>query len=87
MPYLVEPNIPIPNSPHATPRRRGFKEPKLYPFDEMLIGDSFIVPCTRETYLATSNRLTNAASNRAKGTSERYTTRLVAGGIRVWRIT
>lgn len=52
-----------------------------YPWDEMEVGDSFLVPDRRP------QTVKNAAVSRAKHDGRRYATKIQpGGGIRVWRI-
>ena len=56
-----------------------------YPWEQMKVGDSFLIPCGPEARLRTqSNILTAARCRRKKG--ERHTSRIEETGIRVWRI-
>ena len=84
--YQVEADIPIPpsNKGNRTKRRCW----KVYPFEIMSVGDSFLVPCTEAKIERTRNQLTSAAashSDRHPG-NRKYCTRRVDGGIRAWRI-
>jgi len=72
MPFVIEKGIPIPDRPSS---------PWIgYPWDEMRIGDSFLVPKTS----AKSAR--NAAFSRGRAYKEKYVTRTVEDGLRVWRV-
>lgn len=78
MTYKIEKGILIP--PHY---RGGAK--RKYPFDEMQMGDSFLVLCEKEKAKDVSATL--------KGSSKRmyptlFTTRYISeeGGVRIWRI-
>jgi len=64
---------------------QGVPIPKLYlsiyPFAEMVVGDSFLVP------LKERHRAASAVSSFArKHPGVKFVTRKVAGGIRVWRV-
>ena len=90
--FTIEKNVPIPDAA----LRRG--RHSLYPFADMQVGDSFVVPYPREARSSedritlarmTKNRLTNAISifRKREGNAEKgFTTRAEDGGVRVWRI-
>ena len=73
--FDIDDSIPIP--PH---NQRNIK----YPWEGMKVGDSFFVPAEEDIG---RNRTRNAAyqANQRYG-SNRYTTRKVTGGVRVWRV-
>lgn len=73
MSYEVEKNVPI-------PERSGGRIPK-YPWNEMDIGDSFLVED-----LTAYNALMSGAGQRKIRNGEVYTIRKVPEGVRVWRI-
>lgn len=76
MSYEIEKNIPLP--------AHGGKA--NYPFAKMEIGDSFFERCSGEQRAKVHARLSvaaTAAKRHGKGT---FTTRLVADGVRVFRI-
>ena len=74
--FEVESDITIP--PH-----RG--RPTLYPWANMNVGDSFFVP---DVPGRKRNRGISAANNRAfdPKIKEKYATRSVEGGVRIWRV-
>ena len=76
--FIVEKNIPI-------PERRVAKF--IYPFAEMEIGDSFLVPILKEDMKTKRSTITAAPTNGQKGTGHKFTSRYLEaeGGIRVWR--
>jgi len=75
----IERDVPLPE--------RGAKTKAKYPFAKMKIGDSFLVRAPGGYCSALSSRVGQAANYRAKAyPGERYTTRRVPGGLRVWRI-
>jgi hypothetical protein len=80
--FTIETGIPIP-----PPANRGPKT--QYPFDGMVPGDSFFVPCSEEEFVKVSNRLTGAISRFRKLNPEAaFSVRRVdeesVNGIRVW---
>jgi len=76
---IIEKNIPIPNfykeSSHAIIREKAFK---------MKIGDSMLLPCSKDKVLRMRGRFTQLV-NRA-GSTRKFVSRTVEGGLRVWRI-
>jgi hypothetical protein len=81
MNFKIEKNIPIPKKKGNT---KGNPNGciTVYPFDEMLYGDSFFVPITgkRKIHIANSLRIC------AKRKNVKVTVRFVEDGIRVWKI-
>lgn len=70
--FEIEKNIPIPN-PEVGRNR-------LYPFDDLEIGDSFFVPNkTRHDFSGPLHQ----ASQRTKF---KFSVRSVDGGVRIWRV-
>lgn len=67
--FKIEKSVPKP----APIRRRK------YPWLEMEIGDSFLVPGGR------TERLANSAHGAGKRYGRKFSTRSVEGGVRVWR--
>lgn len=70
--YAVDKNIPIPAD------RRGKGRAK-YPWRDMQVGDSFLVP-------KAINAISGTTSCAAKRLGFRFTLRTVEGGTRIWRI-
>lgn len=71
--YAVEKGIPIPK-----PKSGG--APSKYPWDQLAVGDSFLVPDkTKKTF--SSQLLYRGKRNGCK-----YIARDVEGGVRVWRV-
>ena len=66
---------------------KGIKIPKpkhrRYPWTKMGVGDSFFVPCERHEKVKVATSILQAARHQRPA---RYITRVVDGGIRVWRI-
>jgi hypothetical protein len=70
-PYRIEKDIPIP------PQKRRSR----YPFEDMAVGDSFIVPVSKRNSLAGSiSRFQNFIDS-----SKEFTYRQMDDGYRVWR--
>lgn len=86
MTFKLESNVEVP--PRAAPDRA----PK-YPFKEMAVGQSFLVPVTKEdSDINRIRRRMNSACGtaqrsikKASGTDVRFTSRTVEEGVRVWR--
>jgi len=72
----IEKGIPI------SPDKRDNKAMKLYPFDEMSVGDSIFI--NEENGNIKSSR--GVASRYGKKTGKVFTTRTVDGGLRIWRV-
>lgn len=81
----IEANIPIP--PRGPLVSKG--RPALYPFADMQIGDSFMVPIKAsdpQKQKRLAMRVTNAAYANARLHGKKYATRVMDGGVRVWRV-
>ena len=80
MKFKVEKGIDI---PQINVGGEGRSHLEKYPFLDLEVGDSFIVPLT-------GNKAANfrclVAKKNSSPDGRRYTTRTVDGGIRVWRI-
>ena len=74
MTYTIEKAIPFPE---------GKKRRSTYPFEQMEIGDSFLVPLDRDK---SPSGIYAAVSNAKKRHNINLTSARVEGGIRVWRI-
>ena len=76
----IEKNVNLP------PRKHG-KE-KLYPLNEMKVGESFFLPCknNKMCYRRQSHVHTAAKRRGLKKRGMRFITRKVKGGMRCWRI-
>ena len=68
--FKIEKGVPIP--------KKG-REKKVWPFDEMAVGDSFFV--TADLH----GRAQTAASWYSRRDRKKFTVRKVDGGYRVWR--
>ena len=83
--YKIEKNISIPKSIH------GGGAPNKYPFENMEIGDSFLIPCLKKD----KQRIQSAVSASMKRVPRmKFTTKYVVTGtdviitgVRVWRIS
>jgi len=75
--YEIERDVPIPKG-----RRPG--PPKIYPIQEMEIGDSFLIP---NEDVRGRKSVTQFVVPQAKRYGYRLTTRKLSdGGFRVWRV-
>lgn len=76
MTIVIEKNIPVP-----TGRLHG-----KYPFDDLEVGDSFLVPSSGNGEIQ-DRRKASSAVHRQTFVLKRgkYITRRVDGGIRIWR--
>ena len=72
--FKIEDGIPVPN--------RGFS--KRYPFGDLAVGQSFFVPTDEAAKKRV--RVASAASMHGKKYNSVFATRVVEGGIRVWRV-
>ena len=77
--YEIDKGVEIP-PPNTTNGSR-----RIYPFREMEIGDSFLVPVDGDKKLQQA-RIGSAASYYGKRNNKRFVTRTVDGGARVWRV-
>ncbi len=73
----IETNVPIPENVGG---RVGGRKAK-YPFREMLVGQSILIPLGETTVQKLSSRLTHLFNE----TGMRFTQRTTVEGIRVWR--
>ncbi len=68
---------------------KGIEAPKSrvgrYPWNEMEVGDSFLVPCRDDEKRVVQTKLCGASSNRRKF-GERYRAAQAEGGVRIWRV-
>lgn len=59
---------------------------KVYPFEQMVVGDSFLVPKKKaNAAIVCACQYVNKMFNK-KGRYLKFTSRTVKGGTRVWRI-
>lgn len=56
-----------------------------YPFNEMNVGDSFEVPCTKEESKAMQIKLASSSGMYGRKYGAKFTTRQSENGIRIWR--
>lgn len=80
MSFTVESGVPVVSSRGG----RG-RKPTAFPLHEMDIGDSFLIPCntTDKKAVGSWRRKLLVAKKRMDG--GKWTTAIVADGIRVWR--
>ncbi len=76
MPYEIDERVPVPK-----PRLGGGK----YPWGEMKVGDSFFVAVDKEPPSAVQGTVSGSARAYGKKHGQKFTTRIVDGGVRVWR--
>lgn len=57
-----------------------------YPFPDMQVGDSFVVPCSDAEKRETQSRVVGAAWRWSRRNGGKFTSRGVNGGVRIWRI-
>jgi len=81
-PSAVESGVPIPEKKSTINGK-----PRRYPFSTMEVGDSFFVKQVKGYPMTSLHRnVSGQASRRAAAhEDEKYTTRQVEGGVRVWR--
>lgn len=79
--FTIDHNVPIPPSnPHAGGHRKARQPYLRYPFAEMKVGDSFLVPAE------IAPRASSAAGNYAKANKPmKFLTRQTPEGLRIWR--
>jgi len=71
------------SSDHPAPVGGGRGRPSIYPLKNLEIGQSFFVPCTTDEEI---NSVRVSAQYYQRKLKRRFVTRLVEGGIRVWRV-
>ena len=74
--FKIEKGVPV-----SKPQTGVKKGTTKYPFPEMEVGDSFFVNHSLERMCNAANKWKHATNSTFK-----FTTRKVAGGVRVWRI-
>jgi hypothetical protein len=83
--FAIETGIPVPTS--REPIVRATWNPGAFPFDLMLVGQSFAVPPPPGVDLiVVQNRVSGAASKLHRETNKRFTTRQCGDVVRCWRI-
>lgn len=75
---VSERRVPMPKS------RRGRKA--IYPFEKMKVGDSFLAPVTGTDSRKIESKRCSIFNCARKHKPKRFITRVVNGGIRVWRV-
>lgn len=84
MKYAIEHNIALPST-------RTYGENKRFPYSQMNVGDSFFVPCSSDEkeLNRVRQRISSGKKSYKKTISKKasfeITTRIVQGGLRVWR--
>jgi len=73
----IDKEIPIPESRKSTGRKR------MYPFHDLDVGDSFFVE-TNEPHHRVKSLLQSVRKSRFP--DKKFTTRIVNGGVRCWRV-
>lgn len=72
----IEDNVPLPSA----------GRPRTYPWDELKVGQSFLVRCPKPEYARLIGSLTSCANNASRRTGFKYALRWDKRGIRTWRI-
>jgi hypothetical protein len=86
--YPIEHGIPIPDWPpgHKAIRKLRGRSTK-YPFSQMTVGDSFLVPVLpEETMRQIKRRILPRVYRENQSGGSKYISRKVKDGIRIWRI-
>ena len=75
--FEIETSVPVPE--------KGSR--KKYPFSEMAVGDSFLVPCDGDTRVRTQATTCSAVKDFRNSQENGWAgrTSMVDGGVRVWR--
>jgi hypothetical protein len=63
----------------------SFGRSRRYPFNKMEVGDSFFVGCAKDDLKSTMTKILSSARGQ-KAIGKKFTTRVVDGGVRCWRI-
>lgn len=74
----IEKGIPVPSHSQS--------EANKYPWQQMSIGDSFVVPRINGEPMQLTRNRANKATTYAKKFGHKHCSRAVEGGIRIWRI-
>lgn len=84
--FKIEKDIPFRRINFGNPGR-----PRIYPYQDMLAGDSFFIPFPSQEFAArvmTRNMVSASVTrnnNKYKGT-RKFAQRTIKGGCRVWRV-
>jgi hypothetical protein len=78
MTYVVDKDVPIPAARGAYSK---------YPFGDVEVGDSFIVPPGDIDPRVVANRVQVAAKGFGRRNGMLFTTRSTSQGVRVWRVS
>lgn len=73
--FKIEKNIPLP---------QNVTKKKLYPFEKMLVGDSFFIKL--ETTKKLNSKRSTLRTLAYRQNPKKFTVRQVDGGLRCWRI-
>lgn len=76
-PYAIEHGVPVPPPLRGKGRGHG----NQFPFAEMAVGDSFFIARTADYQIARC-----AADGYGKRHGVKFVSRLMAGGLRIWRV-
>lgn len=74
--FKIETNVPMPVGSTSSHARK-------YPFGEMKVGDSLMVPCSQERRQKTQNSVIGSAM---RFKPMKFITRQIEDGVRIWRI-
>lgn len=75
--FKIDNNVPIPG--HKAGTKEGYK----YPFNDMRVGDSFLV---QPDPVSGRNKIAAACSQHSKRHGGKFITRKTPEGIRIWRV-
>lgn len=73
--FEIEKNVPFPHKKHSR-----------YPWKQMEIDDSFLVPCTPQDLKKIFSSLSSCKRHASRVTGWKFVTRSSIHGIRVWRV-
>jgi hypothetical protein len=74
--FKIEKGIPIP--------RVG--RPDKYPWEQLAVGESFLVPCAMHEIESVRNSLTSSRKGKQDRLGWKFTLRSNCVGVRVWRV-
>jgi hypothetical protein len=75
--FKIEKDVPVPGTYHHRAK---------YPFPEMEVGDSFLVPYGGKPKRVVMNNVRSAGSYYGKRHGIRFVFRTEEGGVRTWRV-
>ena len=76
----IQKDIPLPKE------IRRKREERTYPWNEMEVGDSFLVPLDQRGFRRLVSTVSACAVSAAKVRGTHYTVQRESGGVRVWRV-